>query len=133
MCSSDLAAPNYTLRLALGAIVCLALIWKFNPARPKPPPEHVLHARVEVSAVEFRVENLSLFDWTNVVVRLEGNSPDAFQARIGNLAAGASTKMPLTSFADATGKRFEPWKSTVSEVWLGGDAYEFRKFPFARK
>ena len=125
--------PNYRLRIGLGLVVFVALGWLLNPARPKKPPEQVLHGRVEVSRVELRIENLNLFDWTNVVVRLEGNAPEAMAARVGRVGAGETVKVPLTNFGDGRGQRFEPWKAVVSEVWIGGDSYEFRKFPLEMK
>ena len=127
------AAPNYRLRLGLGLGVFAVLVWIANPARPKPPAHQVLHARIEVTLVELRVENLNLFDWTNVVVRLEVNSPEALQARLVRVPAGETVKLPLTHFHDPKGKYFEPWKGVVTEVWIGGDTYEFRKFPFPPK
>ena len=126
-------APNYPLRLGLGLVVFAVLAWIVNPARPKPPAQQVLHARIEVTLVELRVENLNLFDWTNVVVRLEANAPEALQARLTRVPAGETVRLPLTNFSDARGKHFEPWKSVVTEVWIGGDTYEFRKFPFPPK
>lgn len=127
------APPNYSLRLALGLLVCAALAFILNPARPKPPAQRVLHGRVEVTRVELRVENLNLFDWTNAVVRLEVNDPAAMHADLATVAAGATVRVPLVNFKDSAGKTFEPWKTVVSEVWIGGDAYEFRKFPFEMK
>lgn len=127
------AAPNYPLRLGLGLLAFVVLAWIVNPARPKPPAQQVLHARIEVNLVELRVENLNLFDWTNVVVRLEANAPEALQARLARVPAGETVKLPLTNFRDTRGKHFEPWKGVVTEVWIGGDTYEFRKFPFPPK
>lgn len=127
------AAPNYPLRLGLGLVVFGVLAWIVNPARPKPPAQQVLHARIEVTLVELRVENLNLFDWTNVVVRLEANAPEALQARLKRIPAGETVRVPLTHFHDTRGKHFEPWKGVVTEVWIGGDTYEFRKFPFPPK
>ena len=127
------AAPNYPLRLGLGLVAFGVLAWIVNPARPKPPAQQVLHARIEVTLVELQVENLNLFDWTNVVVRLEANAPEALQARLARVPAGETVKLPLTQFSDTRGKHFEPWKSVVTEVWIGGDTYEFRKFPFPAK
>lgn len=127
------AAPNYPLRLGLGLVAIAALAWLVNPGRPKPPAQQVLHARIEVTLVELRVENLNLFDWTNVVVRLEANAPEALQARLARVPAGETVKLPLTKFSDGKGKHFEPWKSMVTEVWIGGDTYEFRQFPFPPK
>ena len=124
------AAPNYPLRFGFGFVVFGVLALLLNPARPKPPAQLVLHARIEVTLVELRVENLNLFDWTNVVVRLDANSSAALQARLARVPAGETVKLPLTTFSDGKGKRFEPWKGVVSEVWIGGDTYEFRKFPF---
>lgn len=129
----ETTAPNYPLRFGLGFVVFAVLAWIANPARPKPPAQQVLHARVEVTLVELRVENLNLFDWTNVVVRLETNSPEALQARLARVPAGETVKLPLTNFSDTRGKHFEPWKGEVTEVWIGGDTYEFRKFPFPPK
>ena len=128
--SRQAAGPNYPLRLGLGLVGFAVLAWIVNPARPKPPAQQVLHARVEVTLVELRVENLNLFDWTNVVVRLEANAPEALQARLARVPAGETVKLPLTQFSDTKGKHFEPWKGVVTEVWIGGDTYEFRKFPF---
>ena len=127
------APPNYSLRLGLGLVAFAVLAFILNPGRPKPSAQHVLHGRVEVTRVELRVENLNLFDWTNVVVRLEVNDPAAMHADLASVAAGATVKVPLINFKDGAGKSFEPWKSVVSEVWLGGAAYEFRKFPFELK
>ena len=129
----EAAPPNYSLRLVLGLLAFAGLAVLLNPARPKPPAQHVLHGRVEVTQVEVRVENLNLFDWTNVVVRLEANDPAAMHARVAGVAAGATVKVPLVNFRDGTGKSFEPWKSVVSDLWIGGDAYEFRKFSFELK
>lgn len=127
------APPNYSLRLALGLLAFAVLAFILNPARPKPPAERVLHGRIEVTRVELRVENLNLFDWTNAVVRLEVNDPAAMHADLATVAAGATVRVPLVNFKDSAGKTFEPWKTVVSEVWIGGDAYEFRKFPFEMK
>lgn len=84
-------------------------------------------AEVRVTPVRIQIVNTDTFAWTNKLVRLNDNTDGAFQFRVIYLDSGKTLTTSLINFADGSGRRYEPWKETVLQVWIGGGGHDFHR------
>ena len=91
-----------------------------------------VQSEVQLSQVQIKITNKDTFEWVNKSVRLNEDSPEAYQCDIARLTAGATATISLVTFSDNAGKHFEPWRERVTEIWIGGSGHEFRQFANCR-
>jgi|GEM_PF-6080434 len=85
----------------------------------------VVRAGVQVTPVSIKITNNDVFDWNDMLIRLNDFDPGVHQYKLAHLTAGRSVTLSLVTFTDGAGRHFEPWKETVLAVWIGGEGYDF--------
>ncbi|HEV2350832.1 MAG TPA: hypothetical protein VG028_13405 [Terriglobia bacterium] len=102
-----------------------------SPPEQVPVPQHKLaDADIQVGSYELEIANADTNDWPPLIIYLNGSPPWAFHATIPSLAAGQKINVSLRSFAKDDGLRFDPSNYKVTELWIGGGSYDFRKYGF---
>ncbi|MDD5520846.1 MAG: hypothetical protein PHI84_08525 [Kiritimatiellae bacterium] len=63
-----------------------------------------------------------------ITVYLNGTPPFTYAATFTAPSVGESVSIPLSSFINKDGKRFNPISYAVTEAWVGGSGYDYAKF-----
>jgi hypothetical protein len=80
------------------------------------------------NANSVQVTNNGSADWTVAVVYINGTPPFTFKATVDAPEVGKTISIPLSSFVTKSGDRFDPRTKALTEIWIGGSDYDFKKF-----
>lgn len=105
---------------AIGALTVISVIMTAflqpNTATPRPPvaPKPAITVDMRFTGTQFTIKNTGTQEWEDATVEIN----DGFKARIGSLAAGATTTIGAMSFANKEGTRFNPFSMKPQEVYI---------------
>ena len=111
------------------AVILVVFFWLVGPWRNEPGMEaQVMRAVVTVKPADLNVFNESDFEWQEMFVYLNGQPPAGYKRKITSLAPRTGKDLTLLEFVDASRMPFEPWRMSVTEVWIGNDKLGYRAF-----
>jgi hypothetical protein len=64
----------------------------------------------------------------DLIVYLNGDPPFTYKATATVPLLGQSVRMPLYTFTQKDGTRFNPITTAVTVIWVGGGGYDYRSF-----
>lgn len=124
-----LAPLKRVFRLGVVAAIFVVFIWLIGPWREVSEKQaQIMRAVVLVKTADLNVFNESDFEWPEMYVHLNGQPPGGYKRKLDKLAPGTSRDITLLEFTDSIGTSFEPWRMTVSEVWIGNEKMGYRQF-----
>lgn len=94
---------------------------------PRPDAKTVL-AGISWNDAVIQITNEDSRDWPVLSLYLNGMPPFTYHAAIRPLKAGEKIRIPLSAFADDSGRRFKPADLQVTEVWIGGSGFDYEKY-----
>src|SRR4029450_8511024 len=102
----------------------LAYMWTNKDVAPPPaPPKHTLQVSVrQVSLGELAIKNDGSpeANGRSSAVYINGQPPFTYKATATFPAMGSTVHVPLRTFVQRDGTRFDPIAKAVTEVWIGG-------------
>ncbi|HEY1169810.1 MAG TPA: DUF4339 domain-containing protein [Verrucomicrobiae bacterium] len=126
---SALAPLKGVFRWGITVAIMCVFIWVIGPWRYRGEEQtQVMRAIIEVKPADIRIINESDFEWNQMFVYLNGTPPSGFKRLLGNLKPGQQKDLILLEFNDSGGAPFEPWRMTVSDVWIGNEKNGYRTF-----
>lgn len=88
--------------------------------------------RVANNDTIIRIENTGTANWSELVVYLNGTPPGGYKVTVKAPSVGSSVSIPLKEFAKKDGTRFLPHQLKVTEIWVGGGGYDFKRYNGAK-
>jgi len=117
------------LRWGLMGACLIVFIWLVGPWRSDREKQlQIMRGVVTVKPADLGVFNESDFEWQDVTVYLNGQPPGGYKRKLGNLPPGDGKDITLLEFTDVSGAAFEPWRMSVTEVWIGNEKLGYRTF-----
>jgi hypothetical protein len=117
------------LRWGLMGACLLVFIWLIGPWRGDSESQlQIMRGVVTVKPADLGVYNEREFEWQEVFVYLNGQPPVGYKRKLGNLAPGTGKDITLLEFTDVSGAAFEPWRMSITEVWIGNEKLGYRTF-----
>jgi hypothetical protein len=95
---------------------------------PSISEKKTVNADISYNDYKVTIKNLDSFDWPELDVYINGSPPFSYTARIQALKSGESATYDLNQFAKSDGERFNPDAYKVTELWIGGDDYDYKKY-----
>lgn len=110
-------------------LILVMFVWVVGPWRDAAEKQtQIMRAVVIVKPADLNIYNESDFEWQEMSVHLNGQPPGGYKRKLGNLSPRAGLDITLLEFTDPSGASFEPWRMTVSEVWIGNEKLGYRSF-----
>jgi hypothetical protein len=105
-----------------------------SPSVADAPPKQSKVADVSIAYNEVAVEitNDGSPNWTTAEIYLNGSPPFSYKATVVAPAVGKSVRIPLASFVKKDGTRFNPLTHAVTEIWVGGNGFDFKQYRVSR-
>lgn len=126
---NPLAPFKRLLRWGVIVGILVVFVWLIGPWREAAQEQtQIMRAVVLVKTADLNLYNESDFEWSEMFVHLNGQPPGGYKRKLDKLAPGTSRDITLLEFTDSTGLSFEPWRMTVSEVWIGNEKLGYRQF-----
>lgn len=117
------------LRWGLMGLCLVVFIWLIGPGRSDSEyKSDIMRGMVVVKPADLHVFNESEFEWQEVYVHLNGQPPGGYKRKLSSLPPGMGKDITLLEFTDVSGASFEPWRMSVTEVWVGNEKIGYRTF-----
>ena len=117
------------VRLVLLAVVAGIMLAAFVTfGNGASTPHKTLDVKVAFNAVALEVTNVDASEGNAMRVYINGTPPFAYRADSEVPARGKSILIPLATFVNKDGDRFNPVAKAVTVVWVGGGGYDYRSF-----
>jgi hypothetical protein len=85
-------------------------------------------ARTSVSALEITNAGSGAAAGQELIVYINGTPPFTYKAVSTVPPLGESVRLPLITFTQKDGTRFNPIATAVTVIWVGGGGYDYRSF-----
>ncbi|MEW6306257.1 MAG: DUF4339 domain-containing protein [Verrucomicrobiota bacterium] len=116
------------------AIVIGMLVWVYiTMFRTDDDPALRFNAGAQLTMTHLSIINRNDYDWTNVNVVLNGKPPAGYKCLVPSIRGGGYVDLSLIDFVDEKNFRFEPWRTTVDEIWVGDEKRGYRPVPVPRR
>lgn len=121
--------------IGFGVFLALLVIGALNSSMTTPTkPTKTLDVTVRHSLGTVEITNTGSGDSEGhaMTVYLNGSPPFTYKAEAIVPALGRSVEIPLVTFTQKDGTRFNPIATAVTVVWVGGNGYDYRSFGKSR-
>jgi len=91
----------------------------------------IANASVAYDDYKVRISNNDAETWPELNVFINpgfGGPSSGYGIRIPALQSGKSITIPLKQFTKDNGERFNPDTYRITELWIGGEDYDYQKF-----
>ncbi len=111
------------------AVIAIVFLWLINPWREDAEGESkIMRAVVTVKPADLNIFNESDFVWDEMFVHINGQPPGGYKRKLAPLLPHTGKDMTLLEFTDPSRAPFEPWRMTVTDVWIGNEKVGYRAF-----
>lgn len=116
--------------LLLGGLLLLIVIAALNSPSTPSSSTNTLHVTVRnsMSAIEITNKGSAEAEGQEVIVYINGSPPFTYKATATMPPLGQSVRIPLITFTEKDGTRFNPIATAVTVVWVGGGGYDYVNF-----
>ena len=127
---SGLSSAIAVVGILFGLPVLFVVIAALFGTSSSSPHNKTLDVTVRHSMIALEVTNVGSGEaaGNELVVYINGSPPFTYKAIATVPALGQSVDLPLITFTQKDGTRFNPIATAVTEIWVGGGGYDYRAF-----
>ena len=121
----------WSLKCAFWLGLIIFICWLAGTGAPQPGEDRAartMNVGVSVGHTFIEIQNDAVPGLAGQLATLYLNAtpPNGWKASCILPVPGSPTRMPLSDFITRDGERFNPYARAVTEVWIGGNGYDFK-------
>ena len=118
----------------VGAVIVAVSVWAvammIRETRRSEQPSKTLVVSVALSPTTLQITNTGSPEAAGrpVTIFLNDQPPFTYRGTVTLPPVGESLTVSLNAFTLKDGTRFNPAQTAVTQIWIGGGSYDYRKF-----